>query len=197
MDFAAIDKTMKLKAFNLNEFCLCAADEDATPPLPPPPLLTSTLISTQPVSVRASYLNDIQGINLLNRKSPPPPMMFESFVSDKSVPSNIGTPALLRNDSFATVRIRLTKIFFKCKIHTMKVKKNYLQFLVIFYYSTILFCIVWNVLMQQERLELSKRSNEERRDVKKTRKEKRRDEKKTRKGKRREEKTIKEKKKDN
>ena len=79
----------------------------------------------------------------------------------------------------------------------MKVKKNYSQFLVIFYYSTILFCIVWNVLMQQERLELSKRSNEERRDVKKTRKEKRRDEKKTRKGKRREEKTIKEKKKDN
>ena len=58
----------------------------------------------------------------------------------------------------------------------MKVKKNYLQFLVIFYYSTVLFCIVWNVLMQQERLELSKRSNEERRDVKKTRKEKRREE---------------------
>ena len=121
MDFPAIDKTMKLKAFNLNEFCLCAADEDATPPLPPPPPLTSTLISTRPVSVRASYPNDAQSVNLLNRRSPPPPMILESFVSDKSAPSNIGPAALLRNDSFATVRIGLVQFLCEHVIHSISI----------------------------------------------------------------------------
>lgn len=106
MDFPAIDKTMKLKAFNLNEFCLCPADEDALPPLPPPPPPpSSTTISTRPVSVRTTYINDIQGTSQLSRKSPPPLMVIESCISDKSAPGSSGAAgALLRNDSFATVR---------------------------------------------------------------------------------------------
>ena len=54
MDFPAIDKTMKLKAFNLNEFCLCTASDDAMPPPPPPPSLPILgPVANRPVSVRS------------------------------------------------------------------------------------------------------------------------------------------------
>lgn len=98
MDFAAIDKTMKLKAFNLNEFCLCAANDDAMPPPPPPPPSAGP-VANRPVSVRSLPFNP-HGATALNRKSPPPPMILESFVSEKS----IHTPGMLsRQESFVTV----------------------------------------------------------------------------------------------
>lgn len=98
MDFAAIDKTMKLKAFNLNEFCLCAANDDAAPPPPPPPPIAGP-VANRPVSVR-SLPYAPQGVASLNRKSPPPPMILESFASEKS----IHTPGMLsRQESFVTV----------------------------------------------------------------------------------------------
>jgi hypothetical protein len=98
MDFAAIDKTMKLKAFNLNEFCLCTANDDALPPPPPPPPVAGP-VANRPVSVRSMpYAH--HGVASLNRKSPPPPMILESFVSEKS----IHTPGMLsRQESFVTV----------------------------------------------------------------------------------------------
>jgi hypothetical protein len=51
------------------------------------------------VSVRSMPYTP-QGVASLNRKSPPPPMILESFVSEKS----IHTPGMLsRQESFVTV----------------------------------------------------------------------------------------------
>ena len=100
MDFPAIDKTMKLKAFNLNEFCLCTASDDAMPPPPPPPSLPILgPVANRPVSVR-SMPQHVHGTSALNRRSPPPQMISESFVSEKSA----HTPGMLsRQESFVVV----------------------------------------------------------------------------------------------
>jgi SAPK-interacting protein 1 (Sin1), middle CRIM domain len=100
MDFPAIDKTMKLKAFNLNEFCLCTASDDAMPPPPPPPPLHILgPVANRPVSVR-SMPQHVHGTSALNRKSPPPQMISESYVSEKSS----HTPGMLsRQESFVVV----------------------------------------------------------------------------------------------
>lgn len=102
MDFPAIDKSMKLKAFNLNEFCLCAADDDALPPLPPPPPPPSIgPVANRPVSIRTAP-QGAQSAAALSRRSPPPPMIVDSFLSEKS----IHTPGMLsRQESFVTVRV--------------------------------------------------------------------------------------------
>lgn len=101
MDFPAIDKSMKLKAFNLNEFCLCAADDNAPPPPPPPPPLPSLgPVAARPVSIRTAP-QGTQGASAVSRRSPPPPMIVDSFVSEKSN----HTPGMLsRQESFVTVR---------------------------------------------------------------------------------------------
>ena len=110
MDFPAIDKTMKLKAFNLNEFCLCQADDDASPPLPPPP--NPERISARPVSIRFTpHSGTSPGLNSLTRRSPPPLMILEAIGSEKSPYGVIGG-VLSRNDSFTTVRYSLLLLLF-------------------------------------------------------------------------------------
>jgi hypothetical protein len=98
---------MKLKAFNLNEFCLCEADPDAIPP--PAPVVP---LSVRPVSGRNPVGDYSQGASssgasLDRKKSTPPPMLdkMDEFISGKSgstLQSGGSSKNLISNDSFAT-----------------------------------------------------------------------------------------------
>eukprot|EP00596_Hydrurales_sp_CCMP1899_P002070 CAMPEP_0119049714 /NCGR_PEP_ID=MMETSP1177-20130426/65985_1 /TAXON_ID=2985 /ORGANISM="Ochromonas sp, Strain CCMP1899" /LENGTH=485 /DNA_ID=CAMNT_0007027257 /DNA_START=378 /DNA_END=1835 /DNA_ORIENTATION=+ len=63
MDFPAIEGTAKLKAFNLNEFCLCLADEDADPPPLPvvPPTTPNPPIAAKHVTAKSLAAFSYQG----------------------------------------------------------------------------------------------------------------------------------------
>ena len=117
MDFPAIDKSMKLKAFNLNEFCLCAADDNALPP--PPPLQNLGPIPTRPVSIRSAPLS--QGSLAMSRRSPPPPMIVESFISEKS---NHASGMLSRQESFVTVSKIVLFLFIRVYLFVLLDKRE-------------------------------------------------------------------------